>query len=626
MATEDRPSIAELKEAGKRIGPFEVRELLGTGGMGEVWLAHDAMLHRDVALKVLADDQLGADAQARLIKEARAASALDHPGIVQVHQLGHDCGRLFIAMEYVAGRTLAELIDEGPVKPAKVVDIVRKVADALGAAHEAGIVHRDVKPENVMVRDDGRVKVLDFGLVHAAIQPRPESLFPPPPGATGPTVARRPQRRVRAMDETAPAEAYDTQWVLSSTVSGIDADSAAAGTPLYMAPEQIEGHEATPAADQFALAACAFELLCGRPVRSGGTLLEVLTCQVDRAVDRAADDLPARAVPVLKRALEPEPTDRYDSVGEFAAELESSVPLLSLRPRSASRAPGRTRRRPLLAGAGVALVGLLGGAIWWRGQSGPAELKLAIIPGNRVLFAQIYAPLSEHLSRRIGIPVRLEIPGSYSETVDGLVDGRYHMAFLPPAAYVEARKRLPDLALLGGRYYSGDVTYRSIIVARRDDADASSLAGLRGKRICFVDQRSTSGYLVPRRMIAKAGVDPHRDLGETRFLGDHFKVLREVRAGTCDAGAVSSMQWVDGPRQGVPTKDLRVIAKSDPLPPIALAARPELGEKLLGELRQAIVKADREGAFTRESELSEEMGRFGDVADQDYDVIRAIHR
>lgn len=622
MSKEDRPSISELKESSKRIGPFEVRDLLGRGGMGEVWLARDAMLHRDVAIKVLAADRkLAADAQTRLIKEARAASALDHPNIVTVHQLGHAQGRLFIAMEYVSGRTLSEMIDEGPLRPARVADIIGQVADALGAAHEAGIVHRDVKPDNIIVRDDGRVKVLDFGLVHAAIQPRPESIFPSAPddepsggGAGGPVSIAGP------LDETAPIHAYDTQWVLSRTLGG--EGTAAAGTPLYMAPEQVEGRDPTPAADQFALAACAFELLTGEPLRSGTTLKQVLDCPVAEALERAAETLPPRALPVLRRALAVEPEDRFESVTEFAAELRRAVSLLSLKPRSLRRPTGR--RWPLWLGAVVALAIVLGGVGWLRLGSEPERLRLAIIPGNRVLFGQIYAPLGEHLTRRTGHPVRLVVPQTYGETVDGLVAGRYHMAFLPPKAYIDARRQLPDLVLLGGRYYRGKVEYRSILVARFEEAAQPSLNQLRGKRWCFVDRKSTSGYLVPRSLLVQAGYDVAEDLAQERFLGDHFKVLRAIHAGTCDAGAVSSMQFADGPRQGIPTDDLQVVARSAPLPPIAFVARADLGGPLLEQLQQAVAEADADGSFTRETELSEEMGHFGEVADEDYDVIRDI--
>ena len=151
------------------IGPFQVKRLLGSGSMGEVWLALDPMLDREVAVKVLPGSRaLGGDAEDRLIREARAASALDHESIVQVFQLGHDGESLFIAMEYVDGRNVKEMLSAGgALKRDDVVQIVEQVAAGLDAAHDAGLVHRDVKPENMVVRPDGRTKILDFGLVHA---------------------------------------------------------------------------------------------------------------------------------------------------------------------------------------------------------------------------------------------------------------------------------------------------------------------------------------------------------------------------------------------------------------------------------------------------------------------------
>ena len=150
---------------GTRLGPYEVLTPLGAGGMGEVYRVRDPRLSREVALKVLPSD-LASDAGRlkRFEKEARAASALNHPNIVTIYEIGSADSVSYIAMELVEGKTLRELLFAGPLPIKRVLQLSAQIADGLSRAHEAGIVHRDLKPENVMVTKDGRVKILDFGL------------------------------------------------------------------------------------------------------------------------------------------------------------------------------------------------------------------------------------------------------------------------------------------------------------------------------------------------------------------------------------------------------------------------------------------------------------------------------
>ncbi|HEY7863712.1 MAG TPA: protein kinase, partial [Thermoanaerobaculia bacterium] len=149
---------------GTKLGPYEVLSPLGAGGMGEVYRARDSRLGRDVAIKVLpAEMSADRDRLARFEQEARAASALNHPGIVTIYDIGRADSVPYIAMELVSGKTLRELLTEGALPPRRALAIAASAADALARAHEAGIVHRDLKPENVMVGRDGFVKILDFG-------------------------------------------------------------------------------------------------------------------------------------------------------------------------------------------------------------------------------------------------------------------------------------------------------------------------------------------------------------------------------------------------------------------------------------------------------------------------------
>src|SRR5690349_18184632 len=212
---------------GTSIGPYRVLSQLGAGGMGEVYRAHDPRLGRDIALKVIrralvADSDTEEDALERLLREATLASALNHPNIVTIHETGTVDHDRYIAMELVEGRTLRELANEGlPLE--RTVAIVRQISEALAVAHAAQIVHRDIKPDNVMVRPDGYVKLLDFGL--ARVQPDMMTLGQP----------------------------------AATTEAGL-----LLGTIAYVAPEQARGEMITQEADVFALGVMLYELVTGR--------------------------------------------------------------------------------------------------------------------------------------------------------------------------------------------------------------------------------------------------------------------------------------------------------------------------------------------------------------------------
>src|SRR5215813_615406 len=194
--------------AGSRLGPYEILAALGAGGMGEVWRARDTRLAREVAVKVL-PAEVAADASRlkRFEKEARAASALNHPNIVTIYDIGSENSVSFIAMEMVAGKTLRELLLPGPLPIKRLLQIAVQIAEGLARAHDAGIVHRDLKPENVMVTKDGLVKILDFGLAKL-VRPEEEG------GGHG----------------------------QEQTVSALTRTGIAVGTAGYMSPEQAAGH------------------------------------------------------------------------------------------------------------------------------------------------------------------------------------------------------------------------------------------------------------------------------------------------------------------------------------------------------------------------------------------------
>ena len=308
---------------GEQIGHYRILSRIGAGGMGVVWGAEDLTLNRRVALKFIRDDlgTAGSAAETRLVREARAASALDHPNVATIYEVGEWQGRHFIAMAWYDGETLAARVARGALPLDDAVDLLTQIADGLTRAHAAGIVHRDLKPGNVLITRDGVAKILDFGL---AAYSAPEAATEPRLTATGSTM----------------------------------------GTIAYMAPEQAIGSTVDARADIWALGVIGFELLSGRlPFRGEHTPALLHSIQYDAPADLHAlrPEVPAPLRSLLGRALEKKPAERLASAAEFATGLRAIG-------RAASPVSGRPRRvgRGWLVAA-AAIVVIVGGGLVWSG-------------------------------------------------------------------------------------------------------------------------------------------------------------------------------------------------------------------------------------------------------------------
>jgi serine/threonine protein kinase/Tol biopolymer transport system component len=283
---------------GARIGGYEIVDLLGEGGMGQVYRARDAKLHRDVALKVLPDIFASdPDRLARFVREAQVLASLNHPNIAHIHgfeEHATPAGPVAraLVLELVEGPTLADRIARGPMPLRDAIGIAKQIVDALDTAHEQGIVHRDLKPANVKVKDDGTVKVLDFGLAKA-LAPDPASAD----AMNSPTITAR------------------------QTEMGM-----ILGTAAYMAPEQAKGKVADRRADVWAFGVVLIEMLTGRQVFTGETAPEVMASVMKEEPDwtRLPPNLPASIQRLLRRALEKDPKKRLSSMSDVRLELNDS--------------------------------------------------------------------------------------------------------------------------------------------------------------------------------------------------------------------------------------------------------------------------------------------------------------
>ena len=343
----------------ERIGRYHVVRPLGAGGMGQVFLARDPDLDRDVALKLLRGD----DAELGTKREARALAALRHPGIVTIYEIGEHDGQQFIAMEYLPGRAMRELVDRREQLPA-LLGICRRVAVAVAAAHQQGILHRDIKPENVVVCDDGTVKVVDFGLARKLGTPSfVHQAGPTTSDADG--AALTAQLTAVAGMFTAGASPEDTLASVSAVARTVF------GTPAYMPPEILLGQSSSEAADAYSVGVMLYECIAGRRPFVAVTLYELIANIVEGAPPPPLDH---PLGPLVARLLDREPAKR-PRLQEVADELEALAARTSA-PRSQPPVPGPRNRWPWLV---VVVCGLVaGGVLASRMRTSPRELRIAI--------------------------------------------------------------------------------------------------------------------------------------------------------------------------------------------------------------------------------------------------------
>ncbi|HEX7708750.1 MAG TPA: protein kinase [Thermoanaerobaculia bacterium] len=318
---------------GRTLSHYTIEARLGKGGMGEVYQARDSRLERVVAIKTLPETSADDDSVRRFLKEARAASSLNHPNIVTVHAIEQEDSLHYIVMEKIDGVPLSSVIRE-PLSLERFLDIALQITSAMGAAHAAGIIHRDLKPANVMLTSSGVVKVVDFGLARLM---RPES-------------------------STSP-EDVTLEWSGSLTRPG-----AVMGTIGYMAPEQVEGQRATARSDVFALGVVFYEVLTGKSAFRASTPAATFAAILRDSpppLSSVRDDLPPALESIVDRCLAKDSEARFADAGEIHAAL------LELRRSLFERPAAISRRRIPLVGTGIVAVLIVGilAALWWRHDS-----------------------------------------------------------------------------------------------------------------------------------------------------------------------------------------------------------------------------------------------------------------
>jgi Tol biopolymer transport system component/tRNA A-37 threonylcarbamoyl transferase component Bud32 len=369
-----------MLEAGKRLGPYEIVSPIGAGGMGQVYRARDTRLDRTVAVKILTDGLAqNAQLRARFEREAKAISALGHPHICTIHDIGNENGLDYLVMEYIEGETLTARLARGPLQPAEVIRYGIQLADALEKAHRNGIVHRDVKPSNIMITRSG-AKLLDFGLAKSS-----------EPAAVTAT-------QVLAVDRALPTEQKPL------TEQGM-----IVGTFQYMSPEQLEGRELDGRSDIFALGAVLYEMATGRRAFDGKTKTSLIAAILATEPPPISTMQPLTPEPldrVIRIALTKDPDERWQSAHDLRLELEG------IELTAAQAAPARASRRVVWSGWIAALAFVVAAAavaLWhWRTDhaSAPKPTRVMIAPAEGHFFnvgdaGAMISPASDDLLIRV---------------------------------------------------------------------------------------------------------------------------------------------------------------------------------------------------------------------------------
>jgi tetratricopeptide (TPR) repeat protein len=406
---------------GTQLGPYKILELIGTGGMGEVYRARDTRLHRDVAVKVLRP-LAERDAAKRFQREALAASALSHPNICTIHDVGEAGGQPYIVMELLEGVTLGAHLGDKPLDPSSALTLVIPIAEALEAAHARGIVHRDIKPANVMITARKQVKVLDFGLAkHTAM-------------------------------------GGDHQ----ETVEALSITGAVMGTPQYLSPEVLKGSQADQRSDLWAFGVILYQMLTGQVPFSGASMFELSSSILKEPTPPLPADVPSGIRTVVNRCLAKDPADRYQSAGELRAALEA------LHSPAVAAVKGTLPKKWLLAAAGI--VGLALAVFAWQYDSGNTNGARRVStggPASSVQEANDLFELAMNLMR-----VQNDVPKGIEMMERALaLDPKFH----------EARRYLAFqqvILLLNG--YTNDVNpiYKAEEELRRVEREAPELVSL----------------------------------------------------------------------------------------------------------------------------------------------------
>ncbi len=578
-----------------------LEEVIGKGGFGTVYRgtmrSADGLMRR-VAVKVLSEEMSREDvAVARFRDEARLLALIDHPGLVPVYALKRIEKNWAVVMGFVDGFELFEASQVSRLPASAVREVGIQLADVLAAlwshphpdtGEPLRVVHRDIKPHNVMVQTDGRVRLLDLGVASARFEARE-----------------------------------------SRTQGG-----EIAGTMAYMSPARWARKNDEHAGDVYALGATLFQILASaRPPWAGSDRkthedqLELMSGQVRhpalfevlaRAMAWEANDRPSAAE--LAVALRNVPAPKGHTLAEWALAIRDSGALSgSYEERTGSDSiqgtfdvdsasilhssflsgppsgtPPTSRRNALVAGlAAIWVLGSAAGIFWMTKEpvlaGEPVRILLTPTVEPETILAE-HQPIRRYLQHELRRPVALLMADSYSDASDRLIAGEADFAMMPHRIGTETLARDPTVVPVVTKIVNGSTSVEGYLVMRSEDS-ATRLDQLVGAAVCYSDLKSNTGYKLPRAHIVAAGFDPDTDF-EARLSGNHEMVLRDVLSGACRVGGTFSGNYVTADQRGIAVAQLKIFALTGSVPHDSLWAASSTDPKLVRAITQALIKLD----------------------------------
>lgn len=663
-----------------QLDKYEVLDRIAYGGMAEIFLAREiglAGMERLVVIKRILPQFASDETFVKMfVQEANFVGRLSHPNVVQIHELGTADGTYFLAMEYIEGVAVRELMaqakrQEQLLPMDSALSIIIQACEGAHAAHElrddkgklVGLVHRDITPHNLMVTANGFVKLLDFGIAKAT---------------------------ERAMDLT--------------RTGGLK------GKLHYLSPEQCRREHLDRRSDIFAIGVVAAELLTGKRLFSRDSELATMQAIVEgrhAPLRELNPNIPRSIAAVIDKALATQPRARYasaddmrralnnaaskeglvlsrDSLAEVVIKLngEALENTRSLVRKLVERAnadstrlqrafiedtTGSLPRWKTGSGSGSASVSghsfsgdelmtataflqrqakrrgltrlwlkrftalsfsmLVAAAVaFWMMRPSPLKgpvLEVDVAPAlePKLLMAEL-DPLRRYLQRQLGQPVQLRVTKDYHEAGQQLSSGEVQFAILPPNLYLETHAKEPlVLPVVTGRYGGGRGNDGILLV--REDSKYHKIKDLRGARICYSDPDSTTGYLLPRGALRRVGIDPNKDLGEAHISGNHMQSMRDLIAGKCDVAGTFSNAYRTADEAGIAVTTLRVLGLTGRAPHDAWCSGPGTEPGKIVQVRQALLD------FRPQKELGRQwlgevqrITAYAAVQDKDYDPLR----
>jgi eukaryotic-like serine/threonine-protein kinase len=623
-----------------RLGKYQLVARLATGGMAEIYLARQAVggtFSRLVVVKRILPHLAEEPRFIQMfLEEARLASQIHHTNVVQIYDVDQHEESYYIAMEYIDGLSLGAICRrgrrQGILPPFDVAaETVAQACDGLHAAHELcdetgqplGLVHRDVSPHNLMIARDGLIKVVDFGIAKAkttAIRTR-----------TGDIKGKYPYmspEQVQAQELDRRSDIFSLGAILAelllgrrlfereselATLKAITEDRIALMSELdprvpgplsdVVAKALARPREArfSTAAEMGAEIRAVMERLGARTSpKTLARYLQVECADLLEARSRAIKGVDQGSTPSWSTVPRVEGFDESESSRasrDAADELDLTRPMKStVRSHAAAKAKRRSRRRPIVALAvglaGVVAVSIAIAVVLFRGPTVPPgpTLHYAHPPTHSPDHVRKgLEPLANYLQQKLNRRVDVVVTKNYATLKTDLIDGKVHFANLSPLLFVETRHEAPDVVPLVLHTYEGARTYQSYLITAMDSG-INSPEDLRGRRFCYVDTGSTSGYLLPRQLLRSKGLDPDRIFSEVVFSGTHERVMRDVVSGRCEAGAVYSGAFSSAQDLGIAASNLRLFAVAGQTPWDVICASPKLPRATAEALRKALLE------------------------------------